>query len=196
MLPDRRYIVNDYTIVTATINPTPRSDKSLPITTAGSLTPPQILPPPAYHTLDPASFKQFDGSSGFSAEIVSGVILDLNLIHLQPTVLNDSKFLNYFIRINNCGSLEINTQMNNEFVYPKMAAFYKDKAAEILKAVPSELGSLSFRKPVTLGQYDLSRMTFPLTTELRLDHFDVARIPRRRIASVWRTSIFMVRVSR
>jgi hypothetical protein len=115
---------------------------------------------------------------------------------LQPTVLNDSKFLNYFIRINNCGSLETNAQMNNEFVYPKMAAFYRDKAAEILKAVPSELGSLSFRKPVTLGQYDLSRMTFPLTTELRLDHFDVARIPRRRIASVWRTSICMVRVSR
>jgi hypothetical protein len=179
MLPDRRYVVNDYRIFTATINPTPRSDKSLPTTTAGSPTPPQILAPPAYRTLDPASFKQFDGSNGFSrgidASVVSGVVLDLNLIHLQPTVLNDPKFLNYFIRLNNCGNLEIDAQMNNEFVYPKMAAFYKDKAAEILKAVPSEIGGLSFRKAVTLGQYDLARMAFPLTTELRLDHFDIAR---------------------
>jgi hypothetical protein len=173
MLPDRRYLVNDYSIITATINPAPLSDKG-PI-------PPQTLPPPAYRTLTPTAFKQFDGSEGYSgAPDASGVVLDLNLMHLQPEVLNDPRFLNYFIRLNYCGGadqfydeLRLDQQMKNEFVYPRMAAFYKEKSAEILRTVPSELGSLSFRKNVTLGQYDLTRLAFPLTSELRLDHFDI-----------------------
>jgi hypothetical protein len=92
-----------------------------------------------------------------------GVQLDLNLMRLQPSSLDDPKFLKYFIALNNCGNPQIDRQLGSEFEFPKLAAFYKDKSATILSAVPTtirlQVGTL------LLGQYDPVRKAFPIKNE-------------------------------
>lgn len=92
-----------------------------------------------------------------------GVLLDLNLMRLQPSSLDDPKFLKYFIALNNCRNPQIYNQLGSEFEFPKLAAFYKDKAATILSAVPTairlQVGTL------VLGQYDRVRKAFPIKNE-------------------------------
>lgn len=89
-----------------------------------------------------------------------GVLLDLNLMRLQPSTLDDPEFLKYFIALNNCANPQIGAELASEFEFPKLSAFYKDKAATILSAVPTtirlDLGSLA------LGQYDPIRKAFPI----------------------------------
>jgi len=86
--------------------------------------------------------------------------LFLNLLRNDPALLNDEAVLKHFMAANNCGNaIAFRKELNNEFDYPKMAAFYKDQAPEILKGVPS---SLTVRLPAFfLGQYDSAKGAFP-----------------------------------
>ena len=63
---------------------------------------------------------------------------------------------------NNCpnaNAIAFAKALNSEFDYPKMAAFYKDEAPEILKGVPSSL-TVTLGGFV-LGQYDSGKGVFP-----------------------------------
>jgi hypothetical protein len=120
---------------------------------------------PAYRTLDPVSFKALQ----------PGEALDLNLFRLQPSLLEDAQALNYFIRLNNRGNGQIESQMSNEFDYPQIAAFYKARASEILKGLPPT--TLTFSVHTSLGDYDLARKAFPFNQQVQLDHFDVVPGP-------------------
>jgi len=109
----------------------------------------------------------------------STVRLDLNLLRLDPTLLDEKAFMRYFIALNNCRDQSVGKMLDNELDYPKAAAFYKAKAPEILKSVPDYVG-LGFYKPtgtilwgrsattgaavssLTLGEYNTSKKAFPL----------------------------------
>ncbi len=117
----------------------------------------------AYRTIDPGSVEATYGSA-------QAVVLDLALFRWKPSLLEDVRARNYFIRLNNCGDDQINRRLSNEFDYPQIAAFYKANAIRILTALPP--ATLTFRVSASLGQYDPTRKAFPFP-EVRLDHFDV-----------------------
>lgn len=90
----------------------------------------------------------------------NGVLLDLNFMRLQSTSLNDPAFFKYFVALNNCSNPQITSLLKSEFDFPKIAAFYKERAPTILSAVPTtlrvQIGKLS------PGEYDSARKAFPI----------------------------------
>jgi hypothetical protein len=91
---------------------------------------------------------------------ISGLRDDLVWFRLNPSVLEDPTAMRYFIALNNCDSRTLMKQMDSEFDYPNMVAFYKSKAPEILSQVPLWLG---YSASVHLGEYDMTKKAFPLT---------------------------------
>jgi hypothetical protein len=69
--------------------------------------------------------------------------LDLFLLNYNTSLLDDQRIMRYFIVLNNCAvptdAREIGKAFNSEFDYPKMVAFYRTKAPEILEGVPVTL---------------------------------------------------------
>jgi hypothetical protein len=89
----------------------------------------------------------------------TGILLDLDLMRFGEGVLDDRPFFDYFVLLNNCGNSKILSQMNSEFDYPAIKAFYKEKAPQILASVPS---TLTVRIPgPSLGVYGPATASFP-----------------------------------
>ncbi len=93
---------------------------------------------------------------------LDGVRLFMNVLRMDPTLLDDDALLKHFMALNNCEPQNYNGfmhAMGSEFDYPKMAEFYKARAPEILKGVPTilHLGLTGFQ----LGQYDSQKGSFP-----------------------------------
>jgi uncharacterized protein len=106
-------------------------------------------PPGTFPTLDTAA----------DIKLGNERILQLNFMRLIPNALSDEALFRYFIMLNNCDNSAIIAQFNSELDYPQIAAFYKQKAAEILAGVPSEIKQTTL---VTVGQYDPARGTFAI----------------------------------
>ncbi len=102
---------------------------------------------------------------------------DLNYMRLDPAVLDEKPVMQYFIALNNCNHQDVARAIDNELDYPKLAAFYKAKAAEILASLSRTIPDIAFdryigghqtgnwvlwSKSLTLGQYDPQRKAFPL----------------------------------
>ncbi|MGC2619677.1 MAG: hypothetical protein WA414_11595 [Acidobacteriaceae bacterium] len=64
--------------------------------------------------------------------------------------LGASTNLKFFIQLNNCNNLQINREINNEFDYPAMAAYYKARAPQILAELPT---AISYWTIVAVGEY-------------------------------------------
>ena len=86
----------------------------------------------------------------------------LDLIHLRsdPSLLDNKAFMRYFIVLNNCGNADVVKNLDNEFEYPPMVAFYKPKALDIVNFVPNSF-SISLGFGFQLGEYDTTRKAFP-----------------------------------
>lgn len=87
--------------------------------------------------------------------------LDLIAMRLNRALFDDSKVMKYLILLNNCGGPpDIQGRVNSEFEFPKMAAFYKSRAEEILtKDIPN---SVTVNVGVlALGEYDMQKKAFP-----------------------------------
>jgi hypothetical protein len=79
--------------------------------------------------------------------------LDINLIRLHPEVLENKAFMVYFISLNNCSNRAVQHSLDNELDYPRLAAYYESKEAEIVSALP----------PIaSMEMYDAAKGTFPL----------------------------------
>jgi hypothetical protein len=139
-------------------------------------------PPPGLRTMDATEINRIIvGHGDTDPGGGTGVQLDLNLMRFDPASFDNPDFFKYFVAMNNCGNPGIDNSLNSEFEYPKIAAFYKDKAPNILNQVPTtvrvQLGNL------LLGQYDPARKAFPIASsttngsitqsrELMVDHVD------------------------
>lgn len=85
----------------------------------------------------------------------------LNFLRIEPRALDDEATLRQFVKLNNkCERQFTDAQIQNELEYPQIAKAYKDKAAEILSGVPSEITLQSYG--LAFGQYDAKRAAFPL----------------------------------
>jgi hypothetical protein len=91
---------------------------------------------------------------------IAGLRDDLVWFRLNPSVLDDKMVMRYFIALNNCDSRTILKEMDSEFDAPKLTAFYKAKAPEILNQVPLWIG---YSGGAYLGEYDTAAKAFPLT---------------------------------
>lgn len=102
---------------------------------------------------------------------------DLNYMRLNPAVLDEKPVMQYFIALNNCNHQDVARAIDNELDYPKLAAFYKAKAPEILASLSRIIPDIAFDRYIgghqtgnwvlwsnslTLGQYDPQRKAFPL----------------------------------
>jgi len=102
---------------------------------------------------------------------------DLNYIRRNPAALDEKPVMQYFIALNNCNHEDIARAIDNELDYPKLAAFYKAKAPDILASLPRTVTDIAFdryiggkrqgnwvlwAKSLTLGEYDSQRKVFPL----------------------------------
>jgi hypothetical protein len=133
---------------------------------------------PAYRVLDGADLQKMTKNGG-----ATGVLLDLNLMRLDDGALKDRDFFDYFVRLNNCGNRKIVTEPNNEFDYPSIQAFYREKASEILRVVPATVSART--TGFQLGEYDRRTGSFPIQISGKdtLVQFDrVTPIPNRNIA--------------
>ena len=83
----------------------------------------------------------------------------MNLLRNDPALLNDEAVLKHFMAANNCDNPAFEKELSNEFDYPKMAAFYRAKAPEILKTAPATLHVML--KGFYIGQYDSAKGAFP-----------------------------------
>jgi len=111
------------------------------------------------------------GAETFTAQtcpnLGTDAILILNFLRLEPRTLDDETTLRQFVKLNNqCEQQYTVAQLTNELEYPEIAKAYKDKAAEILSGVPSEI-TLPWNG-VAFGQYDTTRGVFPLDTANKL----------------------------
>jgi hypothetical protein len=91
---------------------------------------------------------------------IAGLRDDRVWFRLNPAALDDSMAMWYFIGLNNCGSHTILKELDSEFDAPKLIAFYKAKAPEILNRVPLWLG---YSGGAYLGEYDIATKAFPFT---------------------------------
>lgn len=94
------------------------------------------------------------------------------------TVIGKSTDLKFFIQLNNCNNPQMNRLLDNEFEYPKIAAYYKERAKEILSEVPS---TISYWRTVSLGQYDSSAQGFRVDPEPRIIQVDGVGYPDCKI---------------
>jgi hypothetical protein len=98
-------------------------------------------------------------------------------MRLNPAVLDEKPVMQYFIALNNCNHQDVAQAIENELDYPKLAAFYKAKAPEILASLSRIIPDIAFdryiggrqtgnwvlwSKSLTLGEYDSQRKAFPL----------------------------------
>jgi len=89
-----------------------------------------------------------------------GMRLFMNLLRNDPALQNDESVLKHFMAANNCDdAAAFQKELNNEFDYPKMAAFYRAKMPEILKGAPSSIHVML--TGFLLGQYDSAKGVFP-----------------------------------
>ncbi len=135
----------------------PRDDASSP--------PPSSPATPAapgfkYGILDAPAVNKF-GKSG-------ALRLDLNLLRLNPPLLDQKFFTRYFIALNNCNDQNVAKMLDNELDYPDLAELYQPKAREILNSLPLLTGAALYsgtglwKKLLTLGEYDKSKGSFPI----------------------------------
>lgn len=91
--------------------------------------------------------------------------LDLLLLRLNPSLLNDKRVLQIFILLNNCnGPSDIRGRLKSEFDYPGLAAFYREKAASILANVPGSVTEVTVHLgPFYFGEYDMRKKAFPFS---------------------------------
>lgn len=88
-------------------------------------------------------------------------------LHLHPELLTDNFVigarteLKFFIQLNNCNNLQINSLLDNEFEYPRIAEYYRVRAPQILAEVPT---TFTFWTAVSLGQYDQSSKAFVVSS--------------------------------
>jgi hypothetical protein len=107
-----------------------------------------------------------------------GVRLDLNLFRLDPKLL-DTDALKYFVLLNNCkavGNIDqrVVKVLGNELDYPKVAAFYRSKAAGILGEMPKD-GTIAL-SGASLGPYDTTRKAFPIVNRQGKMEFSSVRV--------------------
>jgi hypothetical protein len=129
-----------------------------------SATPPSTAAGPAagfkYGILDAAAVNKF-GKGG-------ALRLDLNLLRLDPALLDQKFFMRYFIALNNCNDQHVAQMLDNELDYPDLAALYQPKAQPILNRLPMVTGAALYngaglwKKLLTLGEYDKSKGSFPI----------------------------------
>lgn len=103
----------------------------------------------------------------------TAILMDLNLLRLRPELLDDKLFMRYFIALNNCDDQNVARMLDNELDYPDLAAQYKARAPEILKALPASIRMTLYRpaanagkwtlwgKSLTLGDYNKGDGAFP-----------------------------------
>lgn len=109
----------------------------------------------------------------------TSLILNLNLIRLMPSVLDQDKALfTSFILLNNCHSPQIQNQLNSEFDYPKVAQFYKTHATQIVNGSPA---SIIVPVHIDLGQYDASQSSFPFRAKVGLQDCQEGLTTNRRM---------------
>jgi hypothetical protein len=98
------------------------------------------------------------------ADELGGVIqFDLNLLRLSPELLENKIVMSYFIALNNCQDRGVEDQLRNELDHPKLVAYYKPKAQEILHELPRFVRTTSLvGEHLHLGEYDTARNAFPL----------------------------------
>jgi hypothetical protein len=113
-------------------------------------------------------------SNPMTAELVHGnltAFLDMQLLRLQPALLDDPQVLKFFAMMNNCvyntddaptrlNDTAVRKLMRNEFDYPQAADYYRSHGAEILAALPRTTNATIGSAQV--GQYDTGRKAFPL----------------------------------
>jgi len=107
-----------------------------------------------------------------------GIILTLDMIRKIPSILDDeTPLLQDFIKLNYCHSSTIDRQLNSEFDYPAIAAFYKAHASQILAGMP--LAVPPAQTHIDLGEYDASHSEFPVRASgnprqgVYVDHVDI-----------------------
>jgi hypothetical protein len=121
---------------------------------------------PKLAVLDQAGWQMITSRGNFLP-----VQLDLLLLRAQPALLDDPSFMRYFIMLNQCGAppaqqVSVLRSLRSEFDYPSMAAFYKPKAADIVKVAPDSF-TLAMAAPYDqsghyhLGEWDPARKAFP-----------------------------------
>jgi hypothetical protein len=106
-----------------------------------------------------------------------GVRYDLAYIRMNPAILDNKPVMQYFIGLNNCNDQSIQRAIFNELDYPALAAFYKQKAPQILGSLPRTITNLElyrfiggqqgggwhmWSQSLSLGEYDSQRRAFPL----------------------------------
>jgi hypothetical protein len=117
-------------------------------------------PAAKYAVLQPADLKKFGNGAALR--------LDLNLLRLQPQLLDQKPYMRYFIALNNCNDKSIAKMLDNELDYPDLVTFYKPKAQEILSSLPMSAGAAIYNDPglwkkaLTLGEYDKAKGAFPI----------------------------------
>lgn len=97
------------------------------------------------------------------AQLEDYVQLDLLRMRLAPSALANEGLFKYFALLNNCGagSEFVARNMNNEFEYPAIKAYYTDNAAAILNALPLEIvRTESPANLLRLSPYSLERRAF------------------------------------
>jgi hypothetical protein len=108
--------------------------------------------------------------------------LDLFFLKYDPLLFDDPRIMRYFIVLNNCGSrMSVEQAFNSEFDYPKMTAFYRTNAPQILDDVPrtfsirvSAFPNISHNRIISpiaavLGNYDVARKAFPFVNGYNSD---------------------------
>lgn len=123
-------------------------------------------PGPKLAVLDEAGWQAITSRGNFIP-----VQLDLLLLRAQPSLLDDPSFMRYFIMLNQCGAppaqqMSVMRSLRSEFDYPSMAAFYKPKAADIVKVAPDRFtiamaASYGPDGHYQLGEWDPERKAFP-----------------------------------
>jgi len=86
--------------------------------------------------------------------------------------------LKFFIQLNNCNNPQINRLLDNEFEYPKIAAYYKERAPEILSKIPT---TISYWLTYSLRQYDSSTHSFWVDPKPRIMPVDGIGQPNCKI---------------
>ena len=114
-------------------------------------------------------------------------LLDMQLLRLQPSLLDDPQMLKYFVLVNNCTYTADHTNdtqvwrlMKNELDYPQAADYYKSHATEILAGVPRN--TVATIDSAQLGEFDTGKKAFPLVVmrgsnakprEVKLQHREI-----------------------
>lgn len=77
--------------------------------------------------------------------------------------------LKFFVQLNNCDNPQINRLLDNEFEYPKIAAYYMQRVPDALSRIPD---TISYWLNVSLGQYDPSQKSFRVDPQPRIIQID------------------------